>query len=105
MVIEVRKAERLAIPMGGRDKDGVAFSRWQGGNQSMFVRLVSRVARGLWTRVVQLLSAAGQPDAWVAGTRTVGRVGSGRPAGSTFEGIGGAHRPDIYLDATWQLVE
>ena len=105
MVIEVGKAEELVIAMPGKNNDDPGLPLWRDVGQSMFVRRISRVVHGLWTKVGQLLSATGQPDAWIAGTRTVGRVGSGRPAGSTFEGIGGAHRPDIYLDATWQLVE
>jgi hypothetical protein len=67
---------------------------------------VLRWARRLWTIVGQLTSAAGQPDAWIVGTGTIGRVGAARGPDSTqFESIDGRHRPGVYLDATWQLLE
>jgi hypothetical protein len=101
-----RNGEDVAIPMPGRDNDGILLTRRRGIGQSMPVRHFFRVAHALWKKVAQSLPTIGLPDVWIAGAGTVGRVGSAGPAGPIpFEGISGAHRPDTYLDATWKLVE
>ena len=69
------------------------------------LRLV-RAAQGLPAVINTIMGLGAEAHAWIAGTRTVGRVTGVRVSGSVrFEGVGGLQPHDTYLDATWQLLD
>lgn len=67
---------------------------------------VLRAAQGLLFVINAMMGRTAETHAWIAGTRTVGRVIGVRVSGSVrFEGVRGLEPHDTYLDATWQLLD
>jgi hypothetical protein len=104
---EVGNVEGHLVLIPGGDDEATVFPRSCNGWTGIFARLCLTVVHHVWSMIELLFSASGRSEAWIAGTRTVGRVGAVHNAGSVqFEGIWGLSRPDsIYLDGTRQMLD